>query len=113
MVPRLAGAAGAGLLLSGLYLTQKMGAWNLGWPMVALAALILIGALGGIATKRMRALRDVFATGTAKPAELSVRFQDALLRLSISLRIMLILAAVVLMTMKPGLPGSLAIASGA
>ena len=55
-VPRIAGSSGLLLLLSGGYLTDRMSAWSLAWPRVALAALILIGILGAITSKRMSAL---------------------------------------------------------
>src|SRR2546430_4645808 len=44
-VPRIAGSSGLLLLLSGGYLTDRMSAWSLAWPRVALAALILTGIL--------------------------------------------------------------------
>jgi hypothetical protein len=42
----MAGGSGFVLLLSGGYLADRMSAWTLAWPKVALATSILIGALG-------------------------------------------------------------------
>jgi hypothetical protein len=42
----MAGGSGFVLLLSGGYLADRMSAGTLAWPKVALATLILIGALG-------------------------------------------------------------------
>src|SRR5260370_41531241 len=55
-VPGIAGGSGLALLLSGGYLTHRMSAGTEAWPKVALAALILIGVLGGGTSRRMRAL---------------------------------------------------------
>jgi hypothetical protein len=48
--PWIAGGSGLVLLLSGGYLTHRMSAGTEAWPKVALAALILIGILGGVTT---------------------------------------------------------------
>ena len=47
-VPRIAGGSGFLLLSSGAYLTNRMSAWTLAWPKMALAILILIASLGVI-----------------------------------------------------------------
>lgn len=45
-VPRIAGGSGFLPLFSGVYLTNRMSAWTLVWPKMALATLILIAVLG-------------------------------------------------------------------
>ena len=111
-VPRIAGGSGLLLLFSGGYLTSRMSGWILAWPTVALAALILTGVLGGITGKRMRALGQVGATD--KPGEFTFlrQLDSPILKVSLSVRIALVLAAVLLMTAKPELLESLGIVAG-
>src|SRR5258708_32937453 len=56
---RIAGGSGFLLLLSGGCLADRMSAWTLAWPRVALAVLILIGILGAVTSRRIRGLRRV------------------------------------------------------
>lgn len=108
-VPAAASTSGAILLLSGFYLTARMSAWSLGWPEAAIAALILVGLLGGITGRRMRQLRHLLAadeenqTGIVKGRGLFI------LDLSLITRIALFLAAALLMTAKPGVWQSVSI----
>jgi hypothetical protein len=111
-VPRVAGSSGLVLLLSGGYLTDRMSAWSLAWPTVALAALILIGILGAITGKRMSALRRICAIEKTNESECVSRLQDPILKVSLSLRIVLLFAAVLLMNTKPGLGESFGIVTG-
>ena len=112
VVPRIAGGSGLLLLLSGAYLAHRMSAWTLAWPKIALAALILIAVLGVITGKRMRALRQVCASGEATEIEYATRLKDPVLRVSLGSRIALLFAAVLLMNVQPGFWESLAIVSG-
>jgi Trk-type K+ transport system membrane component len=112
-VPRSAGISGLFLLLSGGYLTHRMSAWSLAWPKVALAALILLGILGGIASRRINALRGIGSNGQAGEAEYRRRLQDPMLMVSLCTRIALLFAAVLLMNAKPDLLQSLVVIGGA
>jgi hypothetical protein len=89
-----------------------MSAWSLAWPTVALAALILIGILGAITGKRMSALRRICAIEKTNESECVSRLQDPILKVSLSLRIVLLFAAVLLMNTKPGLGESFGIVTG-
>lgn len=111
-VPRIAGGSGLLLLISGGYLTARMSAWTLAWPKVALATLILIAILGAIASRRISALGRGFAADQAGEVESGMRPLDPFLRISLSTRITLLFAAVLLMNVKPELWGSLGILAG-
>lgn len=91
-----------GLLASGAYMTAEAWAWSTPWIVAALVGLVLIVALGaGIEGGRGRALRRELAT-----AGLSARARVLLCDpLSWSARtggVMLMLAVVFVMTVKPG-----------
>jgi len=89
-----------------------MSSWTLAWPKIALAALIVIAVLGVITGKRMRALRQVCASGEATEFEYATRLKDPVLRVSLGSRIALLFAAVLLMNVQPGFWESLAIVGG-
>jgi hypothetical protein len=108
-VPWLAGGSGLVLLLSGGYLTHQIAGWSLGWPEVALGALVLIGALGGVTNGRMRGLKHISGAEKTNESEYMKRLQDPVLKVSIGIRIALVLASVLLMTVTPDLPASLVI----
>jgi hypothetical protein len=67
--PRIPGSSGLLLVLPGGYLTNRMSAWSLAWPKVALAALILIGILGAVTSKRMSATRRICAVEKTNESE--------------------------------------------
>lgn len=112
VVPRIAGGSGFLLLISGAYLTKRMSVWTLAWPKMALATLILIAVLGAITSNRMRALRQVCTSGEESEIECVRRLQDPMLKISLSTRIALLFAAVMLMNTQPEFWESLAIVVG-
>ena len=100
------------LLLTGGYLTGVLGQWPLAWPKAALVALLLIGAFGGITSKRMRLARKACGAGEQSDSECLRRLHDPLLKISVSVKIVLLFAAVLLMTTTPGLYASSGIVAG-
>lgn len=100
------------LLLTGGYLAGVLGQWPLAWPKVALVALVLIGAFGGITSKRMRLARKACGAGDEANSECLRRLRDPMLKISVNVRIGLLFAAVLLMTATPGLYASSGIVAG-
>jgi hypothetical protein len=87
------------LFFSGGFLTDRISAWTLAWPKLAAAAVVLFGALAGLAAARLRTARE--------------RLHDPVLKTSLGIRIGLVLGLILLMTAKPGLMESLAILGAA
>jgi hypothetical protein len=87
------------LLLSGGFLADRASLWKLAWPKIAVVIVIAFGALAGISSRRMRQMRQ-------DPA-FPEKARSPFLRISLSVRTGLVLAAVLLMTAQPGLVGSL------
>jgi hypothetical protein len=108
-VPALAIGSLVFLLLSGIYMTVQMGGWTLAWPKVALGALILIGPLGAVTGRRLRAIQIACATSTPNESELFAKLRDPFLVFSMNMRIALVLGILLLMTAKPELRQSLGI----
>lgn len=97
------------LLFSGIFMTTQMSGWTLAWTRVAVAVLILIGPLGGVTGRRMRAIRLACSSNTVDELDLLEKLRDPFLKFSMSVRISLVLGIVLLMTAKPGLRESLGI----
>ena len=98
----------AALLLTGFYMTAA--AWTeAGWVGVALAALLLIAALGMVLTGRRMAPigRALAAEHGPLSSNLRQRLRDPLLWTSIQTRMAVALGVVFLMTVKPDLGGAL------
>jgi len=99
------------LLLTGGYLVGRLGQWTLAWPKAALVALVLIGALAGITSKRMRLARRACVKSEGD-SECLRRVRTPILTFSVNMRIGLLFAAVLLMTATPGLYASWGIVVG-
>jgi hypothetical protein len=97
------------VLLSGVYLAMRMSAFELGWPKVALLALLLLAPFGAVTGKRMRAIRHNSRGALAMKAELRQQLQDPFLKGSLGIRIAVFFGIVLLMAAKPDLWHSLAI----
>jgi hypothetical protein len=95
------------MLFSGIYLATEMSGWMLAWVQVAMGTLILLAPLGGVSARKMRAIRLACAAEDAEDASLPTIVRDPFLKLSINLRIALVLGVVLLMTSKPDLLESL------
>jgi hypothetical protein len=96
------------ILASGIYMMAT--AWGgVGWIITALAALILVFLLSvGLTRPRMAALRRSLATAKGSlPPAFDTLANHPLLWISIQTRVSIALGIVFLMTLKPGLGGSL------
>ena len=108
-VPRLPAVTAGSLLIvvfSGIYLTVRMSASGEAWPKVTIAAVLFVAPIAAITGRRMRAIRRACATATAIDSELRGRLQDPFLKVSLGIRIAVILGIVLLMGAKPELPES-------
>lgn len=111
-VPRLPLAAAGSLLLvlfSGIYLTIRMSASGAAWPRVTIAAMLLLAPLAGMAASRIRVIRRAGAAEGAIGPGLRGRLRDPFLKISLGIRIAVILGIVLLMGAKPDLWASVGI----
>jgi hypothetical protein len=97
------------IFFSGVYLTVRMSAFELAWPKVAVAGLLLIAPFGALTGRRMRAIRRDCADDKAFNSELLNRLQDPFLKMSLGIRIGVFSGIVLLMTAKPELWESISI----
>lgn len=92
------------ILIPGIYMALT--AWRgVAWTSIALAAVVLIAVIGpALSGKRMAAIGRSVAEGSGL---LHQRLDDPLIWASLRLQTAIALGIVFLMTVKPGLPGSL------
>ncbi len=97
------------LLITGISMTVTTWGWRTSWILLALVALIVMGALsGGVNGRRLTAIRKAAeASDGAIPLALQRRIADPVLLTSAQTAGMIGLGAVFLMTIKPDLLGSL------
>ena len=97
------------VLFSGIYLAVRMSAFDLAWPKIAIAALLLMAPFGALTGRRMRAIRRGSVEATTMKPELLRRLQDPFLKVSLGIRITVFLGIVLLMAAKPELWQSIGI----
>jgi uncharacterized membrane protein len=109
---RLLPTASVLILLAGVYMTATTWGWTTPWIDVSLAALLLLGALGGtVINRRLKAIRKASSTAEAPAgslsAELKCQIADPVLWTAIQVNGFTALGVVFVMTIKPNLVGSL------
>lgn len=114
-VPRLSRIALGSLLiilLTGVFLAIQMSGFGLGWLRVTVAAFLLMAPLGAASGRRIRNVQRLSANSKMTQSEILDLLRHPFLKVSLAMRIAVFLGIVLLMTAKPGLPESLAIAGG-
>jgi len=103
VLPRAGGLAVAVILASGIYLGARVGVLGEAWMRASYGAMLLMAIVGGpVARGRMRVLRQSAEDRTDRAvAGLHAAASDALLRLSLRVRIVFGLVVVYLMIRKP------------
>jgi hypothetical protein len=105
-VPKLPLAAMGSLLIilfSGVYLMVRISAFDAAWPKVTVAAMLFITPIAAISGRRMRTIRHASALAPAIDSNLRSRLRDPFLKISLGVRIAMMLGIVLLMNAKPPL----------
>jgi hypothetical protein len=103
-LPRVTGIAGALILLSGIALAARIGAFRTAFVGVSFVGIVLIAALGGIALRPLlRAVNERRRPGADPVTELRQLASRPFLRASLRIRVWIALAIVYLMVAKPDL----------
>jgi hypothetical protein len=108
VLPRIAPIAMATLLISGIYMTAVAWGRTAWWIGLGLAGMVFLGALGSRSARSLAGVvRD--AAAATGPLSAAVRGQLADTRswASVRIRVAVALGVVFLMTVRPGLAGSL------
>jgi hypothetical protein len=106
LVPGLPLIAMGSLLVvffSGVYLAMRMSAFELAWPKVTVATLLLIAPLGALTGRRMRVLRRASGEANAISSDMLNRLRTPFLPMSLGIRTNVFLGIVLLMAAKPDL----------
>ncbi|GAA4301457.1 DUF2269 family protein [Compostibacter hankyongensis] len=104
---KIGGTAMLLILIPGFYMTAMV--WkDASWIMIALAGLLLLGIIGGVVTgRKMNKIKKMVKTGNNSVQEFKPLLNKNSLWLSIQIRTFLFLGIIFLMTVKPGLAGSI------
>lgn len=107
-------ATGIGLvLISGIYLTARVGVFDFAWVRVSFGAMVLMGLAGGpLVRSQMRAIRDS-ASDPGDGTSLRRHAWHPVVRASIHARVVAALAIVYLMIAKPEVTESFLLIGGA
>jgi hypothetical protein len=105
-LPRFTGTALALILVSGIAMAVRFGVHRSGWVVVAFAAMVLMGGLGGAALRPL--LRSASSGGSAN-GTWQRQASNPFLRVSLRARVGVALGIVYLMVAKPALLESAAI----
>jgi hypothetical protein len=108
VLPRLGGPAMGTLLVSGIYMAVVTQGQNMWWVGLGLLGMVAMGALGARNTLGLATiLSETTARGGPLPTDIRGQLTNTRWWAAIRLRVMLGLGVVFLMTVKPGLVGSL------
>lgn len=110
--------ASAGVVLSGIYMVMTAWGWQTMWAVVALVTFVLMVALGPflIGPRLLHIKKDIKKlpdTVEGVPDHLHAQASDPLLWMVLIVFTVMAFSIVVLMTLKPGLSGSLITVGGA
>jgi hypothetical protein len=95
---------------SGLYLVFRTSSFDQVWPKVAMVALpALMAPFGNMTARRMRAIREAFRLRRANNSEMLSMLRAPFLKISLGLRIAAFLGIFLLVSVKPGLWGSVSL----
>jgi hypothetical protein len=94
--------------LTGAYLTERLAAWGFAWPRFAVLEVVLFGVLGAFTGHRLRVMRKLF-TKTGSEAELATRARSSLLKVSLGIRIWVVIGTTLLTAAKTGFSESLSV----
>jgi hypothetical protein len=111
-VPGLTVASISSLVIvyvTGAYLTESLRAWEFAWPKFAVLEIILFAVLGALTGRRLRAIRRLSNSVSENASELNARLRNPLLKISLSLRIWIVIGTILLTAAKPEFAESLSI----
>jgi hypothetical protein len=100
------------ILGSGIHLVIAMSSSREAWPKVAVAALFLMAPLGALTGRRMRAIRRLYSTDTAKESVLFGLIRNPVLKVSLAIRMAVFFGIFLLVNAQPGLWASIGIVAG-
>jgi hypothetical protein len=95
--------------ITGAYLTESLRAWEFAWPRFAVLEIILFAVLGALTGTRLRTIRRLCRNARANEPELNKRLRSPLLKISLTVRIWVVIGTILLTAAKPSFTESLGI----
>jgi hypothetical protein len=97
------------VFVTGAYLTQSLLAWDFAWPRLAVLEIALFALFGALTGSRLRKVRRLCAATENNGSELVTRVKSPFLKVSLSIRIWIVVGTTLITAAKPGLRESLGI----
>ncbi|HUZ95346.1 MAG TPA: hypothetical protein VMU57_10570 [Edaphobacter sp.] len=111
-VPGLTVASISSLVIvyvTGAYLTESLRAWEFAWPRFAVLEIILFAVLGALTGRRLRAIRRLCNNASEIESGWNAGLRSPLLKISLSIRIWIVIGTILLTAAKPEFVESLSI----
>jgi hypothetical protein len=100
------------IYVTGAYLTESLHAWESVWPRLAVLEIVLFAVFGVITGRRMRTIRRNALGNKGDLSQWTALTQSGFLKISLSVRIWIVMGTILLTAAKPGLQQSLVIVAG-
>jgi hypothetical protein len=95
--------------VTGAYLTESLSAWEFAWPRLAVLEIVLFAIFGALTGRRLRAIRRLCNSERGDESKLSGWLRSPLLKISLNIRIWIVVGTILLTAAKPGLIESLCV----
>jgi hypothetical protein len=97
------------IYVTGAYLTESLHSWAFAWPRLAVLEIVLFALLGAMTGRRMRTIRRHPTSEQMDPFEWNALTSSPFLKVSLSMRIWIVMGTILLTAAKPNLRESLLI----
>jgi hypothetical protein len=97
------------IYVTGAWLTESLHSWAFAWPRLAVLEIVLFALLGAMTGRRMRAIRRHSAGEQMNLSEWNALTRSPFLKVSLSIRIWIVMGTTLLTAAKPNLRESLLI----
>jgi hypothetical protein len=86
--------------LTGAYLTQELHSWEFAWPKLAFWGVVLVGLLGGLSGRRLRTARQAYKAARSDSFTGRSLLRSRFLKISLSMRVFLVVAILLLTVVR-------------
>jgi hypothetical protein len=97
------------VFVTGAHLTESLLAWDFAWPRFAVLEIVLFALFGALTGSRLRAVRRLCTAAENNGPELVKRVQSPFLKISLSIRVWIVVGTTLITAAKPSLGESLGI----
>lgn len=100
------------IYITGAYLTESLHAWDYAWPRFAVLEIVLFALFGVLTGRRMRVIRRNALSNGDDRSRWNALTRSTFLKISLSVRVWIVMGTILLTAAKPAFTESLLIAVG-